>query len=29
MPDVPSGDRGNGEKESLRELSHTCFVKKA
>ena len=29
VPGVPSGDRGNWEKESLRDRSHACFAKKA
>ena len=27
MPGVPSGDRGNRDQESLRDLRHTCLGK--
>ena len=27
VPGVPSGDRGNWEKESLLDQSHACFAK--
>ena len=29
MPGVPCRDRGNWDKESLRDRSHACFAKKA
>ena len=29
MPGVPCGDRGNWDRESLRDRSHVCFAKKA